>query len=142
MAQDKASYTSMWPLPYRAHNAIVHSLSYDIYHQLDTRMTKFVYSCLNHSNSVCRSLLSSKLHCVRSTFAANFKYLSYKYNKSQDESFTDLSHLIKKVDIKFHKDFQNQILTVKTIVELCAIRDDVTECGVLSRADALIDLIS
>ena len=57
--------------------------------------------------------------------------------------FTDLSHLIKKVDIKFHKDFQNQC-TVNTIVELCAIRDDVTECGVLSRADAckLIDLIS
>ena len=106
-------------------------------------MTKFVYSCLNHSNSVCRSLLSSKLHCVRSTFAANFKYLSYKYNISQDEWFTDFSHLIKKVDIKFHKDFQNQS-TVNTIVELCVIRDDVTECGVLSRADAckLIDLIS
>ena len=133
----------IWRLPYRAHNVIVHSLSYDIDHQLDTRMTKFVYSCLNHSNSVCRSLLSSKLHCVRSTFAANYKYLSYKYNISQDEWFTDLSHLIKKVDIKFHKDFQNQS-TVNTIVELCAIRDDVTECGVLSRADAckLIDLIS
>ena len=55
----------IWRLPYRAHNVIVHSLSYDIDHQLDTRMTKFVYSCLNHSNSVCRSLLSSKLHCVR-----------------------------------------------------------------------------
>ena len=133
----------IWRLPYRAHNVIVHSLSYDIDHQLDTRMTKFVYSCLNHSNSVCRSLLSSKLHCVRSTFAANYKYLSYKYNISQDEWFTDLSHLIKKVDIKFHKDFQNQS-TVNTIVELCAIRDDVTECGVLSRADAckLNDLIS
>ena len=78
----------IWRLPYRAHNVIVHSLSYDIDHQLDTRMTKFVYSCLNHSNSVCRSLLSSKLHCVRSTFAANFKYLSYKYNISQDEWFT------------------------------------------------------
>ena len=119
------------------------SLSYDIDHQLDTRMTKFVYSCLNHSNSVCRSLLSSKLHCVRSTFAANFKYLSYKYNISQDEWFTDLSHLIEKVDIKYHKDFQNQS-TANTIVELCTIRGDVTECGVLSRADAykLIDLIS
>ena len=121
----------IWRLPYRAHNVIVHSLSYDIDHQLDTRMTKFVYSCLNHSNSVCRSLLSSKLHCVRSTFAANYKYLSYKYNISQDEWFTDLSHLIKKVDIKFHKDFQNQS-TVNTIVELCAIRDDVTECGSVS----------
>ena len=66
------------------------------------------------------------------------KYLSSKYNISQDEWFTDLSHLIKKVDIKFHKDFQNQS-TVNTIVELCAIRDDDMydrECGVMSRADA------
>ena len=44
----------IWRLPYRAHNVIVHSLSYDIDHQLDTRITKFIYSCLNHSNSVCR----------------------------------------------------------------------------------------
>ena len=84
----------IWRLPYRAHNINVYSLSYDIDHQLDTRITKFVYLCLNHINSLCRSLLSSKLHCVRSTFAANFKYLSYKYNISQDEWFTDLSHLI------------------------------------------------
>ena len=100
-------------------------------------MTKMV------NNSVCRSLSSSKLHCVRSTFAVNFKYLSYKYNIYQDSWFTDLSHLIKKVDIKFHKDFQNQS-SVNTIVELCAIRDDMTECVVLSRADActLIDLIT
>ena len=107
-------------------------------------MTKFADSCLNHSNSVCRSLLSSKLHCVRSTFATNFKYLSSEYNISQDEWSTDLCHLIKKIVIKFHKDFQNQSTVNTIIVELCAIRDDMTECGVLSRADAckLIDLIS
>ena len=72
----------IWHLSYRAHYAIVCNLnfSHDIDHQLDTRMTKFVYSCLNHSNSVCRSLLSSKLHCVRSTCAANFKNLPYKYH--------------------------------------------------------------
>ena len=106
-------------------------------------MTKFVYSCLNHCNCVCRSLLSSKLQCVWSTFAANFKYLSYKYNISQDEWFTELSRLIKKNNIKFHQNIQNQS-TVNTIVELCAIQNDITECGVLSRADAckLIVLIS
>ena len=61
-----------------------------------------------------------------------YKYLYIKYLTSI---------LIKKVDLKFHKDFQNRS-TVNTIVELCAIRDDVTECSVLSRTDAckLIDL--
>ena len=91
------------------------------------------------------SLLSSKLHCIRSTFAATFKYLSNKYTCtiSQDEWFTDLGLLIKENDIKFHKDFQTQS-TVNTIVELCAIRDDMTECDALSRADACksVDLFS
>ena len=35
----------IWRLPYRAHNAIVHQLSYDIDHQLETRMIKFVHLC-------------------------------------------------------------------------------------------------
>ena len=38
----------IWKLPYRAHNAIVHTLSYDIDLKLDTR--KFVHLGLNHSN--------------------------------------------------------------------------------------------
>ena len=71
--------------------------------------------------------------------------MSYKYNGSQDEWFTDSSHLINKVDVKFYKDFQNQsTVNTRPIVKLCAIRDDITECGALSRADAckLTDLIS
>ena len=80
---DVTDFKVAWRLPHGANNVIVHNLSYDIDHQLDTRMTKFVYYCLNHSNSVCRSLLSSNLHGARSTFAANFKYLSYKYNTSR-----------------------------------------------------------
>ena len=99
--------------------------------------------CTTYSNSACRSLLSLKLHGVRSTFAAIFKYLPYKYNISQDEWFTDLSHLTKKVHITFQKKLY-KLITVNTIVELYVIRDDMAERGVLSRADAckLIDLIS
>ena len=40
----------IWRLPYKTHNAIVHRLSYNIDHQLETRMIKFVHLCLNHSN--------------------------------------------------------------------------------------------
>ena len=39
----------IWKLPYGAHNAIVHHLSYDIDLQLDTRMLRFVHLGLNHS---------------------------------------------------------------------------------------------
>ena len=45
----------IWRLPYRAHNAMVHHLSYDIDHQLETRMIKFVHLCLNHCNHVCQA---------------------------------------------------------------------------------------
>ena len=75
----------IWRLPYRAHNAIVHQLSYDIDHQLETRMIKFVHLCLNHCNHVCRSIIFSKLHCIKSTFASNYKYLSYRYNISHSD---------------------------------------------------------
>ena len=62
----------IWKLPYRAHNAIVHNLIYDIDLQLDTRMLKFVHLGLNHSNNVCKSILLSKLCCLQSTFASNY----------------------------------------------------------------------
>ena len=57
----------IWRFPYRAHNAIVHQLSYDIDHQLEKRMIKFVHLCLNHFNHVYRSIISSKLHCIKYT---------------------------------------------------------------------------
>ena len=133
----------IWRLPYRAHNAIVHQLSYDIDHQLETRMIKFVHLCLNHCNHVCRSIISSKLHCIKSTFASNYKYLSYRYNISHSDWYKDISHLIGKVKLKFQQDFQSRD-TAQTLVELCAIRDGLSTCNALSYLDAceLINLIS
>ena len=66
---------------------IIHKLSYNIDLRLDTRMMKFAHSCLNHCNSVCKSLLSAKLHCIKSTFAANYKSLSYECKICQDDWF-------------------------------------------------------
>ena len=69
--------------------------------------------------------------------------LTFMFNQFLSLSFLLITFFLINYGMAFHKDFQNQC-TVNTIVELCAIRDDVTECGVLSRADAckLIDLIS
>ena len=75
----------IWKLPYIVHNAIVYQLSYDIDHQLETRMIKFVHLCLNHCNHVCRLIISSKLHCIKSTFASKYKYLTYRYNIAHDD---------------------------------------------------------
>ena len=106
-------------------------------------MMKFVHSCLTHCNSVCKSLLSAKLHCIKSTFAGNYKHLSYKCKICQDDWFMDIHLLIAKMKAQFEKETQD-ISTAHTIVELCTIRDSVTNCDVMSCTDAskMIDLIS
>ena len=53
----------VWRPPAQAHNTIVSDLTCDVDHQLDNRMLKFIYVCLNHHNKVCRSLLLSKINC-------------------------------------------------------------------------------
>ena len=85
-------------------------------------MLKFVHSCLNHCNSVCKSLLSTKLHCIKSTFAAKYKYISYKYKICQDDLFMDINLLIAKMKVQFEKETQNKS-NAHTIVELFVIRD-------------------
>ena len=101
-------------------------------------MLTFVHSCLNHFYSVCKSLLSAKLHCIKSNLAANYKYLSYKYKICQDDWFLDINLLIEilffliaKMKVKFEKETQN-ISTAHTIVELCAIRDGIANCDIMT----------
>ena len=81
----------VWRLPYSAHNAIVHQLSYDIDHQLEIRMMKFVHLCLNHSNHVGRSIISFKHHYITSRFASNYKDRLYRYNLSDDYWCKDIA---------------------------------------------------
>ena len=106
-------------------------------------MIKFIHSCLNHSNIVCKSIVLSKLYCIKSTIGSNYKYLSCKYGISQDDWYTNLSQLFKKVHMKCHEEMQHRN-SAQTVVELCAIRDGVADCDTLSYNNVcnLIDLIS
>ena len=106
-------------------------------------MCKHKQLCLNHCNHVCRPIISSKLHCIKSTFVSNYKYLTYRYNIAHEDWYKDISDLIGKVKLKFQQDFQSRN-TAQTLVQLCAIRDGLNTCNVLSYLDAceLINLIS
>ena len=92
---------------------------------------------------MCKSLLSAKLHCIMSTFAANYKYLSYKYKICQDDWFMDINLLIRKIKVYFEKETRSRS-NAHTIVELCAIRDGIASCFILSCTEAskLIGLIT
>ena len=123
----------LWKLPYRTHKAIVHNLSYNRDFQINTRMIKFIHSCLNHSNIVCKSIVLSKLYCVKFTFGSNYKYLSCKYVISQDDWYTNVSQLVQKVNMKCHEKMQHRN-AVQTVVELCAYVTEgriVTHCHIM-----------
>ena len=111
----------IWKLPYRTHNAIVRNLTHNLDFQIDARMMKFIHSCINHSNIVCKSIVLSKLYCVKSTFGSNYKYLSCKYGILQDDWDTHISQLVEKVNMKCHEEIQHRN-AAQTVVELCAIR--------------------
>ena len=106
--------------PYRTHNASVHNLSYNLDFQLDTRMIKFIHSCLNHSNIVCKSIVLYKLYCIKSTFGSNYKYLPCKYRISQDDWYTNLNQLVEKVNMKCHEEIQHRN-AVQTVVDFRSV---------------------
>ena len=93
----------------------------------------------------CKSIVLSKFYCITSTFGSNYKYLSCKYRISQDDWYTNLSQLFKKVNMRCHEQIQHRN-AAQTVVELCVIhvRDGVADCDTLSYNDVfnLIDLIS
>ena len=91
------------------------------------------------------SLLSASFHCIKSTFVANYKHLSYKYKICQYDWFVYINLLVAKIKEQFEKETQNiSRSTTHTIVELCAIRDGVAKCDVMSCTEAskMIDLIT
>ena len=92
---------------------------------------------------MCKSLLSAKLHCIKSTLAANYKHLSYKYKICQDDWFIDINLLIAKMKVQFEQGTQSRS-NAHTIVELCATRDGIANCDIMSCTEIskLINLIS
>ena len=81
-------------------------------------MIKYDHLCLNHNNPVCRSILSSKLYCIKS-----------------DNWYKDRRHLNGKLKMKFQQGFQSGN-KIQSLVELCAIRDRLSTCNAISYSDA------
>ena len=67
---------------------------------VETRIVRFIFNSINHSNSTCKNVLRVKLLCVNSTFAANYQYLSFKFGLTEADWYTSLDHLLGKVKKK------------------------------------------
>ena len=86
---------------------------------------------------MCAQILKVKLRRKNSSFADNYRYLSYKYNLTHSDWIIDIGSLLAKVEIKSHSRINN--LDVSTVKELCHMRDN-SYYNILSYHD-LIKLI-
>ena len=99
--------------------------------------------CVYVTVSWRHSTILSVVSLYKSTFAANYKYLSYKYKICPDEWFMDKKLLIGKMKVQFEKGTQSRS-NAHTIVELCDKRDGIANCDIMTCTEAskLIDLIT
>ena len=101
---------------------------------IETRMVRFIFNSINHSNNTCKNILRVKLLSVNSTFAANYQYLAYKYGLIEADWFTPLGHLLGKVKKKILLLHPHPVLC-GILKELCGIRDNTSSCDIANNND-------
>ena len=101
---------------------------------IETRMVRFIFNSINHSNNTCKNILRVKLLSVNSSFAANYQYLSYKYGLIEADWFTPLGHLLGKVKEKMLLLHPHPVLC-GVLKELCGIRDNTSSCDIANHND-------
>ena len=78
---------------------IIHNIASNIHISLEKRLIKFRHSVLN-CNEMCKQILCVKLRCKQSSFCRKLWTLSWKYNFSDCDWFTNVAYLMGKVKIK------------------------------------------
>ena len=119
----------IWNLHSRTHNNLICNIRSNFTHSLEKRHIYFIYNDLHHHNELVRLLLHVKLASANSVFAANFRYLSFKYQITRGDWNKPHSFLLGKVKLKTPLHVQS---TCQTIVELCNIRDGLSLCDGLT----------
>ena len=124
----------IWNISPRTHNNLVSNVTDNIDTLIETRMVRFIFNSINHSNNTCKNILRVKLLSVNSTFAANYQYLSYKYGLTEADWFTPLGHLLGKVKKKILLLHPHPVLC-GILKELCGIRDNTSSCDIANNND-------
>ena len=124
----------IWNISPRTHNNLVSNVTDNIDTLIETRMVRFIFNSINHSNNTCKNILRVKLLSVNSTFAANYQYLSYKYGLIEADWFTPLGHLLGKVKKKILLLHPHPVLC-GILKELCGIRDNTSSCDIANNND-------
>ena len=110
----------IWKIPLTSHKYTVHNINSDCKLLLEKSIIKCIPNALNNNNMMCAQILQVKLKCNISSFADNYRYLSYKYNLTNSDWISDIGSLLTKVKIKSHSRINN--LDVASVKELCHMR--------------------
>ena len=122
------------------HNNYVSNVTDNINTIIETRMVRFIFNSINHSNGTCKNVLRVKLLSVNSTFAANYQYLSIKFDLTEADWYTSLEYLLGKVKKKIAL-LHPQPVLCDVLKELCAIRDNTSLCDIADKSDIVVSTI-
>ena len=79
---------------------------------------------------MCKQILCLKLRCKKSSFAENYRYLSWKFNFSDCDWFTYVAHLMVKITQLLLYPVSHDATVLH---DLCGMRDD-DFCGIFATA--------
>ena len=130
----------IWNILPRTHNNLVSNVTDNIDTIIETRMVRFIFNSINHSNSTCKNVLRVKLLSVNSTFAANYQCLSFKFGLTEADWYTSLDHLLGKVKKKIALLHPQPVLSVLcgALKELYAVRANLSLCDTADNNDIVV----
>ena len=101
----------MWNLPNRTHNNLLPYMfdTKPIEIVLESRCLKYIYKCINSSNSTVRLISLSALNNRRSVLGVNFRYLAFKYKIDRSMWYSSLKCVMDKIEIYINLQFSNNI---------------------------------
>ena len=100
----------IWKIPPRTYDNLVCNITNNIDAIIDKRMARFIYNSINHSNTTSLNILRVKLLCVKSTFSANYQYLSFKNGLTEADWYINIDRLMGKVRKKMSILYPKSIL--------------------------------
>ena len=136
-------------------DTIIQNITSNIHLILEKRSMKFMHSALNGNRFrfrfrfrfldqfiVCRQILLAKLQSKNSFFAENYRYLSWKYNISDCDWYTNITCLMGNVKIK-QKLLYPVSHNASVLHDLCSMHDvDFCKMFTKTQLDQLIIDIS
>ena len=117
----------LWKLPNTTHCSLLPSINDCIPIEiiLEQRCAKFIWSSLNSTNTIVKTIALSAISSVNSTFGDNYRYLSFKYNIGSHIWFSSLNEVTKcislYISIHEHALYSSHGVIIR---DLCLARDD------------------